>query len=80
MPRVTVAIDPEGCISAANCVGIAPQFFQIAASPHAEVLDRDGKARGSVYTFDANPTEIELLEEAAESCPTRAIIVNAEVA
>lgn len=79
MPRVTVSIDPEGCISAANCVGVAPQFFQIAANPYAEVLDRSGKAKGTVYTFDANSTEIALLEEAAESCPTRAIIVNTEV-
>jgi ferredoxin len=78
MPKVTVAIDPEGCISAANCIGIAPQFFQIAANPFAEVLDRTGKPKGTVYSFEASASEIALLEEAAESCPTRAIIVNEE--
>jgi ferredoxin len=77
MPKVTVAIDPEGCISAANCIGIAPQFFQIASNPYAEVLGRDGRPQGSVHTLDVTGDELALLEEAAESCPTRAILVNA---
>lgn len=73
MARVTVKVDPNLCITAANCVGIAPDLFQIGDEPYAELLDRGGVAQGSQYTFDATDKEMELIEEAVESCPTRAI-------
>ena len=76
MPKVTVQIDTTLCITAANCVGIAPQLFQIADEPYVELLDSEGKVRGPEYTFEATPTEMELLEEAVDSCPTRAIRVT----
>ena len=73
MPKVTVKIDPATCITAANCVGIAPELFQIGLETYAELLDSEGGVRGSEYTFDATPKEMELLEEAVDSCPTKAI-------
>ncbi len=73
MPKVTVKIDPDTCITAANCVGIAPDLFQIGSEPYVELLDRTGTIQGTEYTFDATPTELELLEEAVDSCPTKAI-------
>ena len=76
MPKVTVRVDPEACITAANCVGVAPKLFHIGDEPYAELLDREGKPRGNQHTFDATEEEMELLEEAAESCPTRAITVT----
>ena len=76
MQKVIVSIDPGTCISAANCIGVAPQFFQIAANPHAEVLDRAGRPSGTSYSLEVNDGELALLEEAAESCPTRAILVT----
>jgi len=77
MPRVTVSIDPDVCISAANCIGVVPQFFQIGAEPYVQLLDRSGAVAGSVHSFEASDEEFALLEEAAESCPTRAIAVAA---
>ena len=73
MAKVTVKVDPNLCITAANCVGIAPDLFQIGDEPYAELLDRSGVAQGSQYTFDATDKEMELIEEAVESCPNRAI-------
>ncbi|MDQ6760953.1 MAG: ferredoxin [Acidobacteriota bacterium] len=73
MPKVTVKVDPDACITAANCIGIAPDLFQIGSEPYAEMLDRTGAVQGSEYTFDATPKEMELLEEAVDSCPTKAI-------
>ena len=73
MPKVTVRIDPATCITAANCVGVAPDLFQIGSETYAEVLDSSGRVRGNEYTFDATPKEMELLEEAMDSCPTKAI-------
>lgn len=76
MPQVTITIDPDLCISAANCVGIAPEFFQIGTEPYVEILDRSGESQGTKHTFEATQAEIEQFEEAAESCPTRAIAVK----
>ncbi|MGI8745886.1 MAG: ferredoxin [Bryobacteraceae bacterium] len=76
MPKVTVQIDTDTCITAANCVGIAPRLFQIGNEPYVELLDRAGAVQGTKYTFDATPAEMELLEEAVDSCPTRAISIT----
>ena len=76
MPKVTVRVDPDVCITAANCVGVAPKLFHIGDEPYAELLDSDGHPQGNQYSFEATPEELALLEEAAESCPTRAITVT----
>jgi ferredoxin len=78
MPKITVKIDEATCITAANCVGIAPDLFQIGSETYAELLDRQGKVQGSEYTFDATSADIELLEEAVDSCPTKAISLTPE--
>ena len=70
--KVTVKINPIECIAAANCVGIAPQFFQIRDEPFVELMDK-GQAHGTELEIDATPEELELLREAVDSCPTRAI-------
>jgi ferredoxin len=77
MPRLTVSIDTDLCISAANCVGIAPKLFQIGDDPYAEILNREGVSEGQKYTWDASDAEVELLQEAVDSCPTQAIRVTA---
>ena len=65
MTRVTV--DPELCVGTADCVRLAPQAFEI---------DED---RGvSVPRSGAATTDLDILQEAAFNCPTRAISVDGE--
>ena len=73
MPKVTVQIDPSSCILAANCVGIEPKLFQIGQEPYVELIGASGISHGTEYTFEATETELDLIEEAVGSCPTRAI-------
>lgn len=73
MPKVTVKIDPSVCILAANCVGIEPKLFQIGEEPYVELIDSDGSVQGTEYTFEAADAEVDMIEEAIDSCPTRAI-------
>jgi ferredoxin len=62
-----VKVDPELCVGTAECVRLAPQAFEI---------DED---RGvSVPQSAAATTDLEILEEAAFNCPTRAITVDGE--
>jgi len=73
MPKVTVTIEPSTCILAANCVGMEPKLFRIGLEPHVELIDAEGVSQGTEYTFEATDAEAERIEEAVDSCPTRAI-------
>jgi len=58
-------IDPDTCISCGLCTGICPDVFGSCA---------DGSVHAKSGTI---PTESELTaKEAAESCPTDAIIIE----
>ncbi len=76
MPKITVTIDPSTCILAANCVGIEPKLFQIGSESYVELIQRNGSVQGTEYTFEATDAEVEMVEEAVESCPTRAITMT----
>ena len=56
-------VDRELCIGASNCVAIAPTVFQ---------LDDQSKA----IVLDPSSVDVDTLWEAAESCPTSAIILQ----
>ncbi len=79
MPKVTVLIDPSVCILSANCVGVEPRLFQIGQEPYVELTDASGISHGTEYTFEATETELEMIEEAVDSCPTRAISVRTAI-
>jgi ferredoxin len=73
MAKLTLKIEPSTCILAANCVGMDPKLFQIGSESYVELIDAKGELQGTEYTFDASDSELEKLEDAVESCPTRAI-------
>ena len=76
MPKITVTIEPSTCILAANCVGVEPKLFQIGSEPYVELIDSNGVLVGTEYTFEATDAEAEMVEEAVDSCPTRAIAMR----
>ena len=76
MQKVTVQIDPSACILAAICVGIEPKLFQIGQESYVELADGSGASHGAEYTFEADDAELEMIEEAVDSCPTRAISLH----
>jgi ferredoxin len=60
-----VTIDPDLCIGTGDCVRLAPGAFRI-----------DERRGVSTVLPGAAQTDIELLEEAAFNCPTKAIAVS----
>ena len=62
---VVVRVDPDLCIGTGDCVRIAPRAFRI-----------DPATAVSVAQPGAAATDRALLEEAAFTCPTRAITVE----
>jgi len=61
--KYKVVVERSKCISAASCVAIAPQVFDLDEENLARVISQDG-----------NDDDTKLL--AAQSCPTAAIIVT----
>jgi ferredoxin len=61
--KYQVKVIKEKCISAASCVAIAPEVFQLDEDDIAHVVSQDGR-----------DDDIKLL--AAQSCPTMAVIVT----
>lgn len=61
--KFKIKIDRTLCIGAASCVALAMKTFQLDAENKAVVLDEGGD-------------EAETIKLAAESCPTKAIILE----
>lgn len=57
-----IVIDRNLCIGAASCIGVAPEVFE---------LDSENKA----VVYNDKGTDDETILLAAQSCPTRAIII-----
>lgn len=60
---VTIRIDRDACIGAASCTIIAALTFQLDDEQKAVILDPDGH-------------DLDTIMQAAQSCPTDAIIVT----
>jgi len=63
--RVVVTVDRRACVATRTCLRTAPGLFELAPEGHSQPTS-------SEFT----ETELELLYEAEESCPTGAIQVE----
>lgn len=60
---VTIRVDREACIGAASCLAIAGLTFELDGEQKAVILD-------------PNAHDIDTIMQAAQSCPTDAIILE----
>ncbi|MBI2303941.1 MAG: ferredoxin [Chloroflexi bacterium] len=63
--KLRITVDRDLCIGVANCVAIAPQVFALDDENRATVVHPQGADEGTIIN-------------AAESCPTLAIILEDE--
>lgn len=61
--KFKIKVDRDLCIGAASCVALAMKTFGLDSENKAIILDADGD-------------EAEMIRLAAESCPTKAIILE----
>lgn len=75
-----ITVDRNLCIGAASCVAVAPGVFELDAENKAVIMKNDG-------TADSGPVEYGVLRDtidfdtlmlAAQSCPTKAIVLHDE--
>lgn len=62
MGKYRVIVDLQKCIGAATCVEIAPEVFELGEDAKARVKDPEGADEDTLF-------------EAAEECPTKAILL-----
>jgi ferredoxin len=53
-----------------------PKLFRIGLEPYVELIDASGTVQGTEYSFEATDAEVEVIEDAVDSCPTRAITMK----
>lgn len=71
-----VKVDKDLCIGCGTCVAICPMVFSMDENGKSIVSKKDGtKTHEFVDIAETNGTE-ELVQNAADSCPTRAILVE----
>ncbi|MCH8813548.1 MAG: ferredoxin [Chloroflexi bacterium] len=63
MGQLEVSVDKERCVASQSCITIAPKAF---------ALGSDGKSSARAPEAE----KLETLREAAEMCPTSAIVVE----
>ena len=71
-----VKVDRDLCISAAACVSLLPEVFELDEEGKAVLKKMQGN-KDSEWTDVKNlPAEVKLILEAAQACPTNAIIIE----
>lgn len=80
MAKYIVTYDREGCISAAACVGMAPQFWELAASDgRADLKGGVKNPKSGLFEMEIDESQLESMKQSAEVCPVLIIhIYNAE--
>ena len=65
-PGLEIHVDPGKCLAYGNCVGLAPDHFDLPARAKVVVLLKRAIDDG----------EMEEIEEAVRNCPARAISIR----
>lgn len=75
-----ITVDRNLCIGAASCVAVAPGAFELDNENKAVILKADGTADSGPVEYGVlrDKADMDMILLAAQSCPTRAIILHDE--
>ncbi len=71
-----VKVDRDLCISAASCIALLPEVFELDEEGKAVMKTKDGTKTSDWVTYDKLGAEAEKILEAARSCPVNAVIIE----
>ncbi|MBU1038612.1 ferredoxin [Patescibacteria group bacterium] len=69
-------VDRDLCISAASCVALLPEVFELDDEGKALIKNLAGSKTSDWTDLKQLPADIQAIMEAARSCPTDAIIIE----
>lgn len=71
-----VKVDRDLCISAASCIALLPEVFELDEEGKAVMKENDGSKTSEWTDYSKLSAEAKMVLEAAKSCPTSAIIIE----
>ena len=74
--RYKVIFERPGCIGAAACVALAPQFWDIVADGKADLAGAKRLQNNEVQELDIDEKDFVIMKDAAEACPVTVIHIE----
>jgi len=71
-----VRVDRDLCISAAACVSLLPEVFELDEEGKAIIKKIIGQADSEWTDLKNLPVDVQVIMATAKSCPTNAIIIE----
>jgi ferredoxin len=71
-----VRVDRELCISAASCIALLPEVFELDEEGKAVIKSSDGSKTSEWVEFSKFSADEKMVLEAAKSCPTNAVFIE----
>ena len=71
-----VKVDRDLCIGAASCIALLPEVFELDEEGKAVIKSLKGSKTSEWTDGHDLPKDLQMVLEAARSCPTNAIIVE----
>ena len=71
-----VIFERVGCIGAAACVAIAPQFWEIISDGKANLKGAKHIKNNDVQELELSQEDLAIMKEAAEACPVTVIHIE----
>ncbi len=71
-----VKVDRDLCISAASCIALLPEVFELDDEGKAVMKTKDSIKTSDWVTYDKLSADVQKILEAARSCPVNAVIIE----
>ncbi len=71
-----VKVDRDLCISAASCIALLPEVFELDEEGKAVIKNKDGSKTSDWTDYTKLSADAQKILEAARSCPTNAVIIE----
>ncbi|MFA4937335.1 MAG: ferredoxin [Patescibacteria group bacterium] len=71
-----IKVDRDLCISAASCIALLPEVFELDEEGKAVIKNKDGVKTSDWTDYSKLPSDAQKILEAARSCPTNAVIIE----
>ncbi|MFH1111614.1 MAG: ferredoxin [Patescibacteria group bacterium] len=73
-----VKVDRDLCISAASCIALLPEVFELDEEGKAVIKNKDGAKTSDWTDYSKLSVDAQKILEAARSCPTNAVIIEGD--
>ncbi|MBI4147845.1 ferredoxin [Candidatus Woesearchaeota archaeon] len=74
--RYKVIFERPGCIGAAACAAVAPQFWEIVSDGKADLTGAKRLQNNEIHELEIDEKDLAVMKDAAEACPVTVIHIE----